>query len=107
LLLSPLWRRNLTKTQKPVLVIAQDASTSIGDFLKKKYPSYLTELNELVDKLKKEYQVESFSFGEGVRNELPTSFEDRITNMSELMEDISSRYAGNTLGGIILASDGI
>ena len=107
LLLSPLWRRNITKTQKPVLVIAQDASSSVGDFLKNKYPSYLSELNQLVDNLKKEYQVESFSFGERVRNDLPKSFNDKVTDMSELMEDLSSRYAGNTLGGLILASDGI
>lgn len=107
LLLSPLWRRNITKTQKPVLVIAQDASSSVGDFLKKKYPSYLSEINELVEDLKKDYQVESFSFGESVRNELPGSFEDRVTNMSELLDNLSSRYAGNTLGGLILASDGL
>lgn len=107
LLLSPLWRRNITKLQKPILVIAQDASTSVGDFLKKNDPYYLPDLNEMVDKLKKDYQVETFSFGEKMVNELPDKFSDRVTNMSELLEELSTRFAGSKIGGVVLASDGI
>ena len=107
LLLSPLWRRNITKLQKPILVIAQDASTSVGDFLKKNDPDYLSNLNEMVDNLKKDYQVETFSFGEKMVNELPDKFSDRVTNMSELLEELSTRFAGSKIGGVVLASDGI
>ena len=107
LLLSPLWRRNITKLQKPILVIAQDASTSVGDFLKKNDPDYLPNLNEMVDNLKKDYQVETFSFGEKMVNELPDKFSDRVTNMSELLEELSTRFAGSKIGGVVLASDGI
>ena len=107
LLLSPLWRRNITKLQKPILVIAQDASTSVGDFLKKNDPDYLSQLNKMVDNLKKDYQVETFSFGEKMVNELPDKFSDRVTNMSELLEELSTRFAGSKIGGVVLASDGI
>ncbi len=107
LLLSPLWRRNITKLQKPILVIAQDASTSVGDFLKKNDPDYLSNLNEMVDNLKKDYQVETFSFGEKMVNELPDKFSDRVTNISELLEELSTRFAGSKIGGVVLASDGI
>ena len=107
LLLSPLWRRNITKLQKPILVIAQDASTSVGDFLKKNDPDYLSHLNEMVDNLKKDYQVETFSFGEKMVNELPDKFSDRVTNMSELLEELSTRFAGSKIGGVVLGSDGI
>lgn len=107
LLLSPLWRRNITKLQKPILVIAQDASTSVGDFLKKKDPDYLTQLNKLVDNLEKDYQVETFSFGEKIVNGLPDKFSDRVTNISDLLEELSTRFAGSKLGGVVLASDGI
>jgi hypothetical protein len=107
LLLSPLWRRNNTKLQKPILVIAQDASTSVGDFLEKKDPYYLSQLNKMVDNLKKDYQVETFSFGEKITNGLPDKFSDRVTNISELLEQLSTRFAGSKLGGVVLASDGI
>jgi hypothetical protein len=107
LLLAPLWRRNTTKTQKPVLVIAQDASSSVGDFLKKKNPGYLSDWADMVNQLKRDYQVETFSFGERVRTDSPNAFSDKVTNMSALLEELSSRYEGNNLGGVILASDGI
>lgn len=107
LLLSPLWRRNMTKLQKPILVVAQDASTSVGDFLQKKDPDYLSQLNEMVGNLKKDYQVETFSFGEKITNGLPDKFSDRVTNISELLEQLSTRFAGSKLGGVVLASDGI
>ena len=107
LLLSPLWRRNNTKLQKPILVIAQDASTSVGDYLEKKDPDYLLQLNKMVDNLKKDYQVETFSFGEKITNGLPDKFSDRVTNISELLEQLSTRFAGSKLGGVVLASDGI
>jgi hypothetical protein len=107
LLLSPLWRRNITKLQKPILVIAQDASTSVGDFLEKKNPDYLSQLNKMVDNLKKDYQVETFSFGEKIINGLPDKFSDRVTNISEILEELSTRFAGSKLGGVVLASDGI
>lgn len=107
LLLSPLWRRNITKLQKPILVIAQDASTSVGDFLEKNDPDYLSQLNEMVDNLKKDYQVETFSFGEKMVNELPDKFSDRVTNISESLEELSTRFAGSKIGGVVLASDGI
>jgi len=107
LLLSPLWRRNMTKLQKPILVVAQDASTSVGDFLQKKDPDYLSQLNEMVDNLKKDYQVETFSFGEKIINGLPDKFSDRVTNISDLLEELSTRFAGSKLGGVVLASDGI
>ena len=107
LLLSPLWRRNITKLQKPILVIAQDASTSVGDFLDKKDPDYLSQLNKMVDNLKNDYQVETFSFGEKILNGLPEKFSDRVTNISDLLEELSTRFEGSKLGGVVLASDGI
>lgn len=107
LLLSPLWRRNITKLQKPILIVAQDASTSVGDFLKKNDPNYLSELNKMADDLKKDYQVETFSFGEKMANELPNEFSDKVTNISALLEELSTRFAGAKLGGVVLASDGI
>jgi len=107
LLLSPLWRRNITKLQKPILVIAQDASTSVGDFLEKKDPNYISQLNDMVDNLKNDYQVETFSFGEKILKGLPDKFSDRVTNISDLLEDLSTRFEGSKLGGVVLASDGI
>jgi hypothetical protein len=51
--------------------------------------------------------VETFSFGEKILNGLPEKFSDRVTNISDLLEELSTRFEGSKLGGVVLASDGI
>jgi hypothetical protein len=40
-------------------------------------------------------------------NGLPDKFSDRVTNISDLLEELSTRFEGSKLGGVVLASDGI
>lgn len=109
LLLSPLIKKTTETIEKPIIVIAQDNSSSItsgkdSSFYRKDFRSKLTRL---ADELKKKQDVVYFSFGEKISNALLTDFSEKQTDISEVLEELSSRYSNRNVGAIILASDGI
>lgn len=109
LLLSPLIKKTTETIEKPIIIIAQDNSLSVtsgkdSSFYRKDYRSKLTGL---ADELKKKQDVAFFSFGEKVSNALLTDFSEKQTDISELLDELNSRYSNRNVGAIILASDGI
>lgn len=108
LLLTPLIKSLETRTEKPTIVIAQDASESIGlamDDAQK--ADYQQKMQTLQQRLAEKYHVKTYSFGERVRDSLDFSFGDKITNISDVLQNIYDDYSHQNLGAIILATDGI
>jgi hypothetical protein len=109
LLLNPLIRTLSRNIEKPIIVVAQDNSQSVvngsgKDFLENEYkPSF----NNLVEDLKKDYDVRTLSFGDAVNENPDFSFTDKLTNYSTLFDEISVKYANRNLAGVIMATDGI
>ncbi|MBN1199273.1 MAG: hypothetical protein JXA23_07970, partial [Bacteroidales bacterium] len=109
LLLSPLFRQNLTTIEKPVIVIGQDNSQSLilgsdSAFIR---GEYVNRLNELVAKLENQYDVRTYSFGDRVTSPMNNGFDEKRTDISHFFSEISASYENRNLGAIILASDGI
>ncbi len=107
LLLSPLIRRVARDVQKPVIVIAQDMSESVGNALAGQQGTYLSDLRALANSLEGDYKVETYAFGSEVRQGLDTAFNDKQSNISDALSTIYSLYSGQNLGAVVLASDGI
>lgn len=108
LLLEPLLRLLQTETRKPVIVIAQDVSESVGaSFDEAGRTKYAEEMQALADQLGEKYEVASYSFGEEFREGLEFSFEDKSSNLSKALSGIYDLYSNQNLGAVILASDGI
>lgn len=108
LLLAPLLKSIKTQTQKPVIVLAQDESQSIAEhFDETEKAAYQTELMSLKDRLSADYEVATFAFGDSIQNEIPFTFDDKVSNLSEVFSTIYDLYSNRNLGAIILASDGI
>lgn len=108
LLLSPLLKSIKTEIQKPIIVIAQDVSESVQvDLNATQKAKYQQNLETLVEQLQKDYELVTFSFGERIRNGLDTAFNDKSTNLSEMLSAVYDRYDNQNLGALILASDGI
>lgn len=108
LLLSPILRSKETRTQKPVVVIAQDGSESIrAAWTAQDSQLYVTQLLELKDKLAEDYDVVSYTFGENLKDTLDFSFNDKRTNLSAVMQEVYDLYSNQNLGALILATDGI
>lgn len=108
LLLSPLLKRVITETKKPVVIMAQDQSESIAAHLNGSgLERYRQDWQQLRDKLSENYEVHEMAFGDQVRETVDFNFTDKISNFSELLHDIYDRYGTQNLGAVVIASDGI
>jgi hypothetical protein len=109
LLLSPLIKKQSEVIQKPLIILAQDNSLSISlskdsAFYRKEYPG---EIRKLTDDLRKKFDVAELSFGDHLSNELKTSFTEKQTDISALLDEVNTRYANRNIGALIIATDGI
>ncbi len=108
-LLEPLIKNAFVETEKPIVVIAQDNSESLaikGDtaFYKTTFPQQLAELES---SLSQDFEVNTFTFGSEINNGLVADYSEKQTDISELIEDLYSKYSNRNLGAVIISSDGI
>ncbi|MFZ4544250.1 MAG: vWA domain-containing protein [Saprospiraceae bacterium] len=108
LLLSPILKSLITETKKPVVVLAQDQSESIRSTMSaEKLEQYKQNFNNLKTSLSDKYDVVEYALGERVRDGIDFNFSDKITNLSQLMNQVNDLYSNQNLGAVILATDGI
>jgi hypothetical protein len=109
LLLSPFIKTSINTIEKPIVIIAQDNSSSIREAKDSAY--YLKELpgewNKIEEELSKDFDVRVMSFGSDIKDTMDYRYNENETDISSLFSSISQRYSGKNLGAIILASDGI
>jgi hypothetical protein len=109
LLLSPLIKTIFRNVEKPVIIMAQDNSSSIlahtdSNYLKQEYAS---KLNELVAKLEEKYDVKSFLFGEKINEGTLPDYKDKTTDFEQLLNELQNRYVNRNLGAVVIATDGL
>ncbi len=108
LLLSPMLKSILTETKKPVVVLAQDVSESVGAELGgATLEQYKKDWQSLRDNLTENYEVHELAFGDAVREGVEFQFSDKVSNLSAVMREVYDRYGAQNLGAVVLASDGI
>lgn len=108
LLLNPFLKRSLQRTEKPRVVILQDVSTSVFQFWKKEDSvSYLNQLFTLRDKIGEQCDVQLLGFGEKLHEDGSLNFHDKVTRLSEAMDEVYERNYNTQFGALIIASDGI
>ena len=87
LLLAPVVRKNVHSHDKPVVVVAQDVSTSCRDAS--------TALTPILKGLEGKFDVVFDTFGSS------------STDIASALTNAGDRYAGRNLGAVVLVSDGI
>ncbi|HXH19803.1 MAG TPA: hypothetical protein VNJ07_12050 [Chitinophagales bacterium] len=108
LLLSPFIKSKFTEVQKPVILVLQDNSESVKySFAAGDSAAYAAALKAMVEKLKRDFDVKEYSFDEMLHSEISFSWDGKLTNLSDNLNDLISLYARQNVGAIILASDGI
>ncbi len=109
LLLSPLLRSLLQDVKKPVILLAQDVSESVGLALSgdDARQRYQTAFEQLTAELGKDYEVKSYSIGETAREGIDFEYKDKITNISQFLTGAYDLYSNQNLGAIVLATDGL
>lgn len=109
LLLGPLLRTTQKRTEKPIIIIAQDNSASVpvnadSTFYRNDYPD---GLNAVRSRLAERYDVQSYTFGSRVTEGGELIYDEGRTDLSLLFRELENRYANRNVGAVILASDGI
>ncbi len=108
LLLKPLLKSLFTETKKPVIVLAQDQSESVGTaFGADELATYRSNWEELKNSLEEKFEVKALAFGSEVRDGVDFELTDKVSNLSKVVTDINDIYGNQNLGAVVLASDGI
>ncbi len=107
LLLAPLLKLLQTRTEPPVIIIAQDQSASIRSAMSKSdSTAYATAFTNLATKLGEKYVVQKLGFGEEVATVDQWVYDDQASDMGQMMTYLQDQYRGQNVGAVILASDG-
>jgi len=109
LLLSPMIRTLTRETEKPILLFAQDASSSIllnsdSSFYNGEYPK---QVASMLTKLKEKYDVSTLSWGDVVEEGFPLSYNEHQTDFNGLYDQINIRLGNRNVGAVVIASDGL
>ena len=108
LLLSPILRSIENRSQKPVVVFAQDGSESVtAAWSTEDSTAYVQDVQALQNSLAEKYELVNYTFGEQVRDTLDLSFGDKRTNLSNLLREVYDVYSNQNLGAVLISSDGI
>lgn len=109
LLLGPMLRTYKRQVEKPVIVVALDASASLIN--SRDSSAIKTEIGKslasLTNKLGNDFDVRLYSFGDHAREGLDTSFQDKLTDFSELFATLDVNFANRNVGAVVIASDGL
>lgn len=108
LLFSPLIRQVAYELERPVIVIAQDNSLSLGSAqgLSFDYDAYSNAMMRMKAKLAESYDIRTYSFGERITDGLLFTYSDRFTNISMLSAMLKDEMLNRNVGAVVIASDG-
>ncbi|MBS7563997.1 hypothetical protein KHS38_06230 [Mucilaginibacter sp. Bleaf8] len=109
LLVSPLVKTVTYQPQKPLVLIAQDHSSSINTFKPKGFnvSQFVAHLGELKKALGDEYDVREFNFDQALHTGLSGMFNGRQTNISTAVRELNERFVNQNIGALVLATDGL
>jgi hypothetical protein len=109
LLIDVFIKRLVNETEKPVIIIAQDNSSSLlagKDSLEIK-TNYKNDLSSFINAVKEKYDVKTYQFDSESKPSESFDFKGKETDISKLFSDLENNYANKNIGAIVLASDGI
>ena len=109
LLLDIFIKRLVNETEKPVIILAQDNSSSIvaGKDSTEIKTDYTKALAAFVNAVKEKYDVKSYQFDSETKPSESYDFKGKETDISNVFSNIENNYANKNIGAIILATDGI
>lgn len=109
LLLDVFVKRLINETEKPVVIIAQDNSSSLiaGKDSTAVKTVYIKALFSFINSVKEKYEVKTYQFDSESKPSESFDFKGKETDISKLFSDIENNYSNKNIGAIVLSSDGI
>ncbi|WDF79507.1 hypothetical protein PQ469_05735 [Mucilaginibacter sp. KACC 22773] len=109
LLVSPLVKSIKYDPQKPLVLIAQDNSSSVNTF---KSPGFnadmlVTDLAKLKEQLGDKYDVQAFNFDKDLYNGLSNKFNGKQTDLANALHQLNNKFVNQNIGALVLATDGL
>ncbi|MCX2450807.1 hypothetical protein OQX61_05915 [Pedobacter sp. PLR] len=109
LLFFPLVKNLSYQLEKPVIIIAQDNSLSVGHvqpagFNKRQYEA---DLQKLRDQLSAKYELKVYHFSDSIETGFDFSNQGKLSNATALFNRLNDEYLNRNVGAVIMASDGI
>lgn len=109
LLVSPLVKTAKYSPQKPLVLIAQDNSSSINTFKPTGFNAaqLVNNLSKLKQELGDKYDVQEFHFSKDLSNGLSDQFNGKQTDIANALHQLNNRFINQNIGALILATDGL
>jgi len=109
LLLAPMMRRDISREEKPIVIIAEDNSKSLDYCPDSAYyhTDYAAAMDELVGQLDDDYEVHRFSYGSGLELDGVVDYSESTTDMGLALSELAQRYYHRNVGALLLTGDGI
>jgi hypothetical protein len=93
-------------TEKPIVLLLQDNSRSVGNALGTDSISYRKSFETLAAKLSDKYKVVQWGFGGSVQTDSAFVYRQPATDISSALSRAQEFYGIQNLGAIVLATDG-
>ena len=103
LLLSPFIKSIKDDIRKPIIIMAEDRSSSVTNL--KQFPEFETKWNGVVDRLNEKFDVKQLYFGTTTTTNAQDTFAS--TNIGQLLKYIDDNFSDQNPSRIILGTDGI
>ena len=108
LLLSPFLKLTRESVQNPIIVVGQDNSASLTDGLSASdSTAYLRDLRGMISRLSEKFDVRVMTFGESTHPADTFSFNEKVTDIAQFLDQAADQYADQNLGAIVMATDGL
>ena len=109
LLVSPLIKTVTYQPQKPLVLIAQDNSSSINTFKPKGFntEAFQAQLAGIKKLLGNDYEIREFNFDRDLHTGLSTNYQGKQTNIASAIHQLNERFVNQNIGALILATDGL
>mgnify|MGYP001565195291 FL=1 len=102
LLLNPLSSVTETIEERPIIILAQDASVSTS-----LDSSDYQNLINLKNKLSSDFDVITYNYSDQIKEGFTTDKTGSSTNISQLLDEVDLKYSGRNLTGVVLSWDGL
>ncbi len=109
LLLAPMVRRDISRQEKPIVIIAEDNSKSLDYSRDSSYyhTDYAQAMNELAEVLANDYEVQRYTYGTCVEASGTVDYSESTTDMAGALDELVQRYYHRNVGALLLTGDGI
>lgn len=109
LLFFPLLRSISYELEKPVIIIGQDNSISVGAIKPQGFDQkqYEKDLKALSERLSNKFEVKIYHFSDSVSPGYDFNYKGKVSNGAKFIGKLNDELVNRNVGAVIIASDGI